>query len=815
MNKSNYSVAVETLYGERENSLILGLTGRTGAGCSTIASILKMTVEEINLQYSNIIDELSINSEKAALNAEKMKFDIVVHYMKDRWEPFTVIEGSSVILSFVLEKEQKDLSNYIRSLCLVEEGVGLSIAKYDELLHKLENFLPWFEEARKLPKLTEISHIHGNKIIDALYNFYINSLPIYKKSIRDLLNQFSCKEFESGNGKNYREVEVDLYSTLWQRMGNNIRSSGDPFCDDFLQNKYLDFAKRLDNIIYLIQIWNENHNIKSKRICIDAIRNSYESNYLKTKHRNYYLIAVNTDELNRLERFDMRRSARSALDDMEYSSVKVEQQFYHQDLGTCFQKADIHLYNKNDVNKTYIFTKWQIFRYVALMMHPGLITPTHLERCMQLAYVTKLNSGCLSRQVGAIVTDRDYSVKSVGWNDVPHGQVSCNLRNVDSYCSGSHPECYSEYEVGNASFKRCITSLNKEINSKDDVLDGRKYAYCFKDIYNGITNTNNQVHTRALHAEENAFLQIAKYGGEGLQDGILFCTASPCELCSKKAYQLGIRKIYYIDPYPGISQKHILSFGRSKNNPNMAQYRGAIGDAYIGLYQQIMPPKDELELITGINCKKTAHESIYGEEEKNLTLYYKYVSVDVWCKFHNRLNIDCIRKYVIKIEQDIPQVIPKKFRWTGSEYLCTTAESGVDEDGKNVVEEIEDIEDEKSPYKYKIKFNRVLKAGETITLVIVTKLLDSGETMKPYLAHAVNNPCEKLTLHLEYPKDLKIDRSSIVNNRYATDSMKIKYNTTDESEKIEYEETDNEIKCLLNIDNPILFYTYSIEWNFK
>ena len=48
MNKSNYSVAVETLYGERENSLILGLTGRTGAGCSTIASILKMTVEEIN-----------------------------------------------------------------------------------------------------------------------------------------------------------------------------------------------------------------------------------------------------------------------------------------------------------------------------------------------------------------------------------------------------------------------------------------------------------------------------------------------------------------------------------------------------------------------------------------------------------------------------------------------------------------------------------------------------------------------------------------------------------------------------------------------
>lgn len=36
---------------------------------------------------------------------------------------------------------------------------------------------------------------------------------------------------------------------------------------------------------------------------------------------------------------------------------------------------------------------------------------------MQLAFNVKYNSGCLSRQVGAVVTGNDFSVRSVGWND--------------------------------------------------------------------------------------------------------------------------------------------------------------------------------------------------------------------------------------------------------------------------------------------------------------------------------------------------------------------------------------------------------------
>ena len=76
-------------------------------------------------------------------------------------------------------------------------------------------------------------------------------------------------------------------------------------------------------------------------------------------------------------------------------------------------------------------------------------------------------------------------------------------------------------------------------------------------------------------------------------------------MCSKKAYQLGIEEIYYIDPYPGISKSHILSFGKI-GNPKMIFFQGAIGNAYISLYAPRMPYKDEIKYVTGVNAKEIA-----------------------------------------------------------------------------------------------------------------------------------------------------------------------------------------------------------------
>ncbi|RMP45042.1 hypothetical protein ALQ26_02169, partial [Pseudomonas amygdali pv. lachrymans] len=148
--------------------------------------------------------------------------------------------------------------------------------------------------------------------------------------------------------------------------------------------------------------------------------------------------------------------------------------------------------------------------------------------------------------------------------------------------------------------------------------NGRNLAYCFKSVQNEIEGEKNQVHTRSLHAEENAFLQISKHGGQKVSGGILFTTASPCELCAKKAYQLGIKKIFFIDPYPGIATDHVISVGIDR--PVLELFRGAVGRAFYQLYQPVMPYKDELELVFEIpkysNPDKKSRSVLQSENEK-------------------------------------------------------------------------------------------------------------------------------------------------------------------------------------------------------
>lgn len=108
---------------------------------------------------------------------------------------------------------------------------------------------------------------------------------------------------------------------------------------------------------------------------------------------------------------------------------------------------------------------------------------------MQLAYNTKFNSGCLSRQVGAVVTREDYSIQSIGWNDVPQRQVSRSLRDSMSYCKNKDSETYSKFEIENIEFSDSIKKINCHAKDK---LYGRCMPLCFKDVYNNIPGEKNR-----------------------------------------------------------------------------------------------------------------------------------------------------------------------------------------------------------------------------------------------------------------------------------------------------------------------------------
>ena len=212
---------------------------------------------------------------------------------------------------------------------------------------------------------------------------------------------------------------------------------------------------------------------------------------------------------------------------------------------------------------------------------------------MQVAFAAKINSGCISRQVGATVTDKDGAIMSVGWNDVPRGQVPCLLRDRADLFGDKDRVAFSTYERTDTEFSQ---HLKKHyLFGNKTALRGRCMQFCFREAYNKKTGEKNQVHTRSLHAEENAFLQLAKFGMRIPTGSVLYTSASPCELCAKKSYQVGVSKIFYIDPYPGISSTHV--FGAGTDAPTMHLFSGAIGTAYHKLYEPLMPLKDELNYI--------------------------------------------------------------------------------------------------------------------------------------------------------------------------------------------------------------------------
>lgn len=121
-------------------------------------------------------------------------------------------------------------------------------------------------------------------------------------------------------------------------------------------------------------------------------------------------------------------------------------QFVLQDVENCIQIADVFISNKGMEYSENTLLKWDIIRNVCLMLYPGLVQPTPIERCMQIAFSAKANSGCISRQVGAVVTDSDYNILSIGWNDVPCGDVSCSRKNLKELCNSYSHNPHTDYE---------------------------------------------------------------------------------------------------------------------------------------------------------------------------------------------------------------------------------------------------------------------------------------------------------------------------------------------------------------------------------
>lgn len=563
--KALVASGIDKVFEHRKNFIVIGLTGRTGSGCSTATKILS----------TKSFTELSIPSIKNPPQShEDRKLRIISLWTEAHWQSFKVINVTAVILTLALDNGVAEFLDIVKT--------SDPKVDHDELKIILDRYFEISKSSLEIAK--RIKTLDATKEIKSLNSaseFFSSDAILFATKFKELFKN-----------------RIHAYVEIMQRFGNNLRRSGSAFKEEPSPENIFLIPKTIAHITDLYRIWMKVNNISQRYIVIDALRHPYEIRYLSGRISSFYTVAVSTSDeerTGRLHELQMSKSQIEALNTMEYPDEIAKADDYSvlvkQNIQACLELADIYVSNPDNVDLGVKELTRQLVRYVALMQHPGLVTPTAEERCMQSAIVAKANSGCISRQVGAVVTDEAYSIKAIGWNDVPQGQVPCVLRNVKHLTTGNYDQtAYSGYELKDKKFKDIVISQY----SKEESLNGRNLSYCFKSAYTETSEKlkGNQVHTRSLHAEENAFLQIAKYGGEPLRGGFLFTTASPCELCAKKAYQLGINKIFFIDPYPGIASSHILDSGTRK--PDLIIFQGAVRSAYHDLYQPVMAYKDEL-----------------------------------------------------------------------------------------------------------------------------------------------------------------------------------------------------------------------------
>ncbi len=127
------------------------------------------------------------------------------------------------------------------------------------------------------------------------------------------------------------------------------------------------------------------------------------------------------------------------------------------------------------------------------------VRPSWDQYFMEITELVKTRSTCLRRQVGALIV-RDRRIVATGYNGAPSGIAHC----ADVGC------------------------LRQQLG----VPSGERHELC-----------------RAIHAEQNALIQAARYGAV-VKGGTIYVTCQPCSLCAKMLINAGVERIVFKGDYP-------------------------------------------------------------------------------------------------------------------------------------------------------------------------------------------------------------------------------------------------------------------------
>jgi len=294
-----------------------------------------------------------------------------------------------------------------------------------------------------------------------------------------------------------------------------------------------------------------------RRVCyiIDSLKNQEELLLLRSVYRGlFYLFSIYSPlKLREKTLYDKGLSKDEVRQII--NTDDFENNEHGQNVRDTFIDADFFIRVDKQFKKT---LSRKIERYLNLVFDCEIITPLPHEIAMYQAKSAANNSGCLSRQVGAAITDKDFNVLSTGWNDVP--KFGGNL-----YTDQDEEKDHRCKIVGNCSNdirkKQLANDIALTIISNPELKDLLKPEVSPEHIneelvphLGNLVRNSTKIkdlieYSRAVHAEMHAIIIGSQQTGSKMIGGNLFCTTYPCHNCARHVILAGIKQLFYIEPY--------------------------------------------------------------------------------------------------------------------------------------------------------------------------------------------------------------------------------------------------------------------------
>jgi deoxycytidylate deaminase len=280
-------------------------------------------------------------------------------------------------------------------------------------------------------------------------------------------------------------------------------------------------------------------------LIVDGIRNLGEVEELR-KYRLFFLIAVDCSTENRWERLkdDVYKGNKGAFENDDRRD-KDEGLPHGQQVLRCVEEADIVFINEEQFPtkpKIQDEIKSRFEDHFLLIIGKRPRMPNLHETMMAVASNLALQSRCVKRRVGAVLCSKSGFIVSAAYNAVPYPGKSCH----DEFRM-----CYRELYRNTlkkklvASFDHCPKCRYKlEAQQTADDLNCPGCKTNLGDLLPPIKALDK---CKSLHAEEVVALRTAEFQVNG---STLYTTTFPCLQCAKRLCHVGIKSIFYIDPYP-------------------------------------------------------------------------------------------------------------------------------------------------------------------------------------------------------------------------------------------------------------------------